>query len=230
MNEPEWQCCQDPQVMLEFLKEAELLSPRKARLYGVAVCRRIWHLLYDERSRNAVEASEDFADGTPGIQLAEVEDAAFEASQGKFDQSILSQMGAYRHAAMAAWWVAGDTTLIDVSEVSTRAYGASVCDPNDREQEEPAQASLLRDIFGNPFRPAKLDASWLTESVVLLGRAAYGERQMPQGTLDNNRLAVLADALEEVGCGDEEILRHLREPGAVHVRGCFALDFLLGKT
>jgi hypothetical protein len=45
---------------------------------------------------------------------------------------------------------------------------------------------------------------------------------------DPQRLAVLADALEEAGCNDAEILTHLRSPGP-HVRGCWALDLILGK-
>jgi hypothetical protein len=50
-----------------------------------------------------------------------------------------------------------------------------------------------------------------------------------QDTLDNTRLAVLADALQDAGSENLEILAHLREPGAIHVRGCFLLDLLLGK-
>jgi hypothetical protein len=228
MTEAEWKSCHDPLVMLDFLLATEL-DPRKARLYGVAVCRRIWHLLYDERSKRAVEASEAFADGRPGTPLAEVEDAAFAASQSQFDHSILSQMGAYRHAAMAAWWVAGDTKIIDVAEVSRRADGASVCDPNDRkEQEEPAQASLLRDIFGPlPFRSISIDPLVLTAPVLAVAQAAYEDRTLPGGTLDPQRLLVLADALEEAG-GDHEILEHLRA-GGNHVRGCWVVDLILSK-
>ena len=46
--------------------------------------------------------------------------------------------------------------------------------------------------------------------------------------LDPDRLAVLADALEEAGCDNADLLSHLRGPGP-HVRGCWALDLLLGK-
>ena len=48
------------------------------------------------------------------------------------------------------------------------------------------------------------------------------------GLLDKTRLAVLADALEEAGCDNQDILSHCRDPGQ-HVRGCHALDLLLGK-
>lgn len=91
------------------------------------------------------------------------------------------------------------------------------------------QATLLRCIFGNPFRSGSFDRAWLTADVASLAQAAYEHRTLPEGSLDTQRLLVLADALEETGCTDEDILSHLREWGGVHVRGCWVLDLLLGK-
>ena len=88
---------------------------------------------------------------------------------------------------------------------------------------------LFRDIFGNPFHPVTADPSWLTPVVLSLAAAAYDERRMPEGTLDPARLTILADALEEAGCADEAILGHLRGPSP-HVRGCRAVDLVLGKV
>jgi hypothetical protein len=51
---------------------------------------------------------------------------------------------------------------------------------------------------------------------------------MAEGTLDPARLTVLADALEDAGCTDADLLGHLRSPGP-HVRGCWAVDLVLGK-
>jgi hypothetical protein len=100
------------------------------------------------------------------------------------------------------------------------------------EAERAAQAALLHDIFGPvAFRPVPLDSAflaWSDATVVRLARAAYDQRQLPEGTLDNCQLAVLADALEEAGCSDDDILGHLRGKG-LHVRGCWAVDLLLGK-
>jgi hypothetical protein len=99
-------------------------------------------------------------------------------------------------------------------------------------EELAAQALLLRDIFGNPFRPITLHPAvltWNDATVVRLAQAAYEERHMPEGTLDNGRLAVLADALEEAGCNDADILSHCRS-GGEHVRGCWVVDLLLGKS
>ena len=97
------------------------------------------------------------------------------------------------------------------------------------------KAALLRDIVGNPWRPPadpwvgplRACPSWDAEAVWATAHAAYDERR-DDGTLDPVRLAVLADALEEASCNNREILDHLRN-NAVHVRGCWVLDLVLGK-
>jgi hypothetical protein len=90
------------------------------------------------------------------------------------------------------------------------------------------QCHLLWDMF-NPFRPATVSPAWQTSQVVALAQTAYDERELPAGTLDVARLAVLADALEDAGCTAADILGHLRGPGP-HVRGCWAVDLVLGKS
>jgi hypothetical protein len=95
------------------------------------------------------------------------------------------------------------------------------------------QSRLLGDIFGNPFRargPAA-DPVWHDcpgGTVRELARVAYEERRLPEGTLEPARLAMLADALEDAGCADADLLGHLRGPG-LHCRGCWAVDLLLGR-
>jgi hypothetical protein len=105
-------------------------------------------------------------------------------------------------------------------------FGVSSGPDHDREQS--AQSQLLRDIFGTPFSTAALDPGWATATVTSLAQAGYNERLTPTGSLDPTRLAVLADALEEVGCTDQAILDHLRSPGP-HVRGCWPVDLVLAK-
>lgn len=98
------------------------------------------------------------------------------------------------------------------------------------------QRAILRDIIRDPFYPrvtdrddrATIDPSWLTwrdSTIQRLARSAYEERELPSGRLDAGRLAILADALEEAGCTNEDILAHLRGPGP-HVRGCWVIDLL----
>jgi hypothetical protein len=80
---------------------------------------------------------------------------------------------------------------------------------------------VLRDIFGNPFRSVVCDPVWRTSTVTQLAAALYDERAF-------ERLPILADALEEVGCADAALLGHLRGPGP-HVRGCWVVDLVLGN-
>jgi hypothetical protein len=84
--------------------------------------------------------------------------------------------------------------------------------------------ALLRDVFGNPFRPEAIETSWLTwqnHTITKLAQSIYDDRSFEQ-------LPILADALEEAGCANPLILDHCRQPG-LHVRGCWVVDCLLGK-
>jgi hypothetical protein len=89
----------------------------------------------------------------------------------------------------------------------------------------PVLCALLREVFGNPFRPTAVAASWLTwqgGTVAKLAGSVYEERSF-------DRMPILADALEESGCSDPEILDHCRRPRE-HFRGCWVIDLLLGKA
>jgi hypothetical protein len=83
------------------------------------------------------------------------------------------------------------------------------------------RSHYLRDILGNPFRSITLDPAWLTPTVIRLAQTIYDDRAF-------DRLPDLADALHESGCDNDEILGHCRGPGP-HVRGCWAVDMVLGK-
>lgn len=85
------------------------------------------------------------------------------------------------------------------------------------------QVELLRDIFGNPFHPVAIDPAWLTPTVVQLAKGIYEERAF-------DRMPILADALQDAGCDCDEILDHCRDTNAPHVRGCWVVDLVLGKS
>jgi hypothetical protein len=81
---------------------------------------------------------------------------------------------------------------------------------------------LIREVFGNPFRRIRVNPAWLTSTVTELARGIYEE-----GAFD--RLPILADALQDAGCEDADILDHCRSAGP-HVRGCWVVDLVLGNT
>jgi hypothetical protein len=92
---------------------------------------------------------------------------------------------------------------------------------------------VLACIVGNPFRPPPLPPAavlaWNDSTVPCIAQVIYEERRLPVGTLDNARLAILADALLDAGCEDEHLITHCSSEGP-HVRGCWAVDLILGKS
>ena len=220
MTEPEWLGCIAPITMLEHV--ARGMSERKQRLFRCACCRDVWHLLAAEASRDAVEVSERYADGS--ATAAELKDRYIAARRvvKKRTVGLGYPMWAARVAASSsAPGMAPMGTSSAAWEVAQAATNATKASATAR------QAGLLRDIVGNPFRPTLLRPEWLTPDVSSLTHAAYEVRILPGAHLETARLAVLSDALEEAGCDDTALLDHLRSPGP-HVRGCWALDLLIG--
>jgi hypothetical protein len=233
VTEPEWVACTDPRVMLEYLSGE--VSDRKLRLFAVACCRRIWHLVSDERSRRAVDAAERYADGlAPLDELAAAQREAAPAYTDGTDAFYGLRPGItppHSTAPHAAARHAADPPPIHVRPADDSA-GYSVFKPRpfpypEEEAnaavapERAAQAVLLRELFGPPpIRPVAVEPAWLTwqaGTIPRMPRAIYEERLFPSGHLDSSRLAVLADALEEAGCSDPGLLAHLRGTGP-HVR------------
>jgi hypothetical protein len=219
VTESQWQTNQDPQAMLAFLRMIGKASERKLRLFAVASSRRILMLMVDERSRNAVEVAERFADGHSST--LELENASFLARDAPAEQALLAEVQsplAYGVAAAALFCV-HDSAFTAALEVASEASNAAAF-TNRHGSEAAEQAKLLRCIFGNPFRPLALDASLLSFTVVKMAQAIYEERAF-------ERMAVLADALEENGITGEA-LAHCRSD-TPHARGCHVIDLILGK-
>jgi hypothetical protein len=85
------------------------------------------------------------------------------------------------------------------------------------------QCECLRDIFGNPFHSVVFDPVWRTDTVVALAAQMYESR-------DFSAMPILADALQDAGCDNEDILNHCRDANATHVRGCWVVDLVLEKA
>jgi hypothetical protein len=235
MTESEWQSCTDPKTMLGLLHGKA--SDRKLRLFSAARCR-LFRPDWDDQwaTREAVDAAEQLSDGLcPAGQLARFhrpwEDFIRDVSWGTMDPTgsstvlppyRLGQLLEQAVSSPGAGSAARDVLYDDLQSY----YGGNW---KDGRQERRAECHLLHEVFGNPFRPVTAAPAWQTPDVVALARAAYEQRELPAGTLDTSRLAVLADALDDAGCDQPDLLAHLRSPGP-HVRGCWAVDLLLGKA
>ncbi len=229
--------------LLEFLRPDE--NARKTRLFKCACCRHLWRLLTDERSREGVLLAERRADGETSDMAYEEAVASTRAVWRKkeFWQEHENRFVPYMFRSAAE--VARDTTAnrgftaLGIARMTFRALGAEAEAVAKSSPDIDAgraavraayqrmfmvQASYIRDIFANPFRPVSLSPLWLAwndGAVRKMSQAIYDERAF-------DRLPLLADALEDAGCTSGDILAHCRGPGP-HVRGCWAVDLLLGK-
>jgi hypothetical protein len=103
------------------------------------------------------------------------------------------------------------------------ASGSGLGERTRSHSERLAQAHLLRDVFGTLWRRPRTVASTSSKfDVTKMARDIYDTRSF-------DRLPELASALAEARCDDAELLAHLRGEGP-HVKGCWALDVVLGKT
>jgi hypothetical protein len=225
MTEAEWLAATDPEPMLAFHRGKA--SDRKLRLFAVACCRRILHLFTEHlRFGEAVEVAERSADPPVStVDLDMVCGGAAEAFRvannldpdepGLATGETWGKLAWGYHAAFNA-----SSRHLSADRIFDVAEGAAMSTTSFPPERE-FQTMLLRDIFGNPFRPVSLDPSWRTSTVVSLGEGIYADRAF-------DRMPILADALQDAGCDSEEVLDHCRG-GGVHVRGCFVIDLLLGK-
>jgi hypothetical protein len=220
MTETEWLDCTDPLPMIAFLHcqaatQRFRLTSRQLRLLAVAYCRPAFRLLPDARSRQAVDVAERYADGLANS------DELWRASELAARAARVGTSKAAGAAALAAGVHPGSASAI----ARQVAYAVWAAAPRARveawDREWQRQADLVRDIFGNPFRRAFPDPAWRTPTVLAIATGAYADR-------DFSALPILADALEDAGCTAAEVLEHCREP-AEHTRGCWVVDWCLGK-
>lgn len=219
-------------------KRGEPINPERLRLFACACCRRVWHLL-DEPHRRSVEILERHA-RAPDRSLIQ-EARRVNAGSARRIAEEWKALGYPPRKPLQAHQVANEAVFertwasqtVRTAANKPRAAAQNFHDAAKAVGRTPAavarelrvQAAILRDIFGNPFRPVKLDPAWLAWDGGTVKRLA----QAIEATQDFGRLAVLSDALEEAGCTDEAILSHLRSPGP-HVRGCWVVDLVLGKS
>jgi hypothetical protein len=219
MTEVEWLASNDPEALLSYhLRGAA--SDRKLRLFAVACCRRIWHLLVDPRSQAAVEVAEQFADN---IATAAQLERAYESAEVAHHEAFTAKGKERASLEWAAQYAADRVPFFAARRASRFARVAAAIALNSNTENE-AQANLLREIFVNEFRPVTIDPIWRTwndGTVTKLASTIYADRAF-------DRLPILADALEDAGCDNTDLLAHCRGQGP-HVRGCWAVDFLLGK-
>lgn len=219
MDEEQWLNSTDPHAMLNWVFPST--SERKLRLFALACCRRVEHLLTRPGSREAVEFLRAHAEH--GLARRKGVVRARQQALEALNESMKAVRSTGGREVSAAY-----VTLVALEPSST--YAADFAALNAaialaRSWTDCAElAHLLREVIGNPFRSVAVDAAWVAQNeaaVSRIGRSICEEEAFDQ-------TPVLADALEDAGCTEEAILSHLRSAGP-HVRGCWAIDLLLGR-
>ncbi len=230
MNDLAWRSCTRLFEMLPLV--AERISDRKRRLFAVACCRRLAHLFGDDRSKRAVDVAERYADGLASEQerlFAEnnAVEAHFDVRESRFSATpvvVWSRSGELiTQAALLAVSV-GTYYAEDAADYGRLALAAGGVPARRDEEEEIAQCRILREVIG-PLSPPALDPLWLSandHAAVQLAKWIYDTSAFAD-------LPILADALEDAGCMETGILDHCRD-GGDHVRGCWVVDLVLGRT
>jgi hypothetical protein len=198
---------------------------RKWRLFGCGCARRILHVLNDRIYDVAVETVELFADGDVRWEVVKDARKVIFAARRK-----LAKSGAPFEIDSAIDVLSALTSKEPNHTILTSSNAACVFGTLSQPEfdagyaeEERKQLPIARDIFGNPFRPVTFDPAWLTGTAVALAKTMYDAR-------DFAAMPILADALEEAGCDVPDVLSHCRDPKGVHVRGCWVVDLVLGKS
>jgi hypothetical protein len=247
MCEALWEMCRVPERMAGTL--GGVGSPRKLRLLACALAR---HAPFAPDGLTVYDLLPEFhwSVGLPTLAVADCRAVVTAAERQADGQAEPDEWAAAATQARYAVWSAEADTFRYDSETypgSYFRYAAASLLEHTTETDPARQARymfayrrygdrglaafhpvhgaaacrLTRDVFGNPFRPVTFDPTWRTADALGLARAAYEDRAF-------ERLPMLADALMDAGCADEDILSHCRG-GGPHVRGCWVVDLVLGK-
>jgi hypothetical protein len=256
MTEAEWLACEEPEVMLKVV--CDRADERKIRLFALAGCRRIEPFLttHEKNCRAAIAVLERQIEGTASESDLQT---ALSAMQIEMNGHVRNPAHAAGYALDTATCVLyfvgkGNWKRLTESVSEVIAYDALarsgsrdleqievlwIQRASDWQREEDAvrclpeylvamkversnQADLVRDIFGNPFRPVTFSPEWRTDTAVALARQMYEAREF-------SAMPILADALQDAGCDNEDVLTHCRDVKQGHVRGCWVVDLVLGK-
>jgi hypothetical protein len=238
VTEAEWLVCENPLAQLGFV--AAKTTGRKTRLFHCACCarvldgtpphRRLFCGYYPgsfQKLEHALGVVEQFAEGL--AQVDAIAEARRDAENSVYVPASIDYGGEtgldYEAAAVVAAAVEHPVPE-DVIVACWRATDSQSArtpggDGSRHIEEARWQAMVFRDIIGNPFRSITFSPDWRTEAALDLAGHMYASR-------DFSPMPILADALQDAGCGDADILDHCCGPSP-HWRGCWVVDLVLGK-
>jgi hypothetical protein len=202
MTEAKWLAGRDLYDMLSCVPGSGPGEARKLRLFAIACCYLVWEEMPFFARQWVLRAERVAEEDLPEDTFVPERRRAYEVAQKAKQRSV-----SLASDALAAYAGVGARNVVTTLR---------------SEPERDRLCPLLRDIFGNPFRPVVFAPEWRTSDAVALARQMYDAR-------DFFAMPVLADALQEAGCDNEEVLNHCRATEWPHVRGCWVCDLVLEK-
>ncbi|WP_246523162.1 hypothetical protein [Gemmata palustris] len=234
MTEKQWLKCAEPELMSELLKTQ--LSERKSRLLACAICRDMGREIKDQRFSRMIVTGERWAD--EGIEPPEADEVSNDGdtlhdeawAAGNLGTSIaaLSTQFCIMPVPLHSFFPPPKPKLQGwrrVLEISSKVLDRVLGNENEAQahfrEERRTRCYYAREVLGNPFRPVTFAPDWRTSTALALAAQMYRSR-------DFSAMPILADALQDAGCENTDILNHCRGPGP-HVRGCWGVDLVLEK-
>jgi hypothetical protein len=214
VTEVEWLTATDPHALIRYALPS--FSPRQFRLLAAGCVELVEHHTSYAACHHLLElgrASADDVSSTSRLRLARREVEPYAEQSWAWPAHFQYTIHAFYDLALDDPKEACEAVLRWVALASDTAT----------EKYDQHLLSLVRDLAGNPFRPVAFDNAWLTSDVIALASGAYHDRAF-------GRLPILADALQDAGCDNDDILTHCRDANGVHVRGCWVVDLVLGKA
>ena len=233
MTEAAWLACTFSTPMFEWLREQGLGSHRQRLLLGLACCRQVMHLMSAAGSM-AVEVAERFFAGsaTEAERWEAFDDAGLAMDESDDLRRHKADWCAYRVVQLAgeegrpASWHDDLAAMIAQTAPEAFAWTGTAWDEAILNVHRAEIAGLVRDVFGNPFRPPPplfpAALGWNDGTVPRIAQGIYADRA-PE------RLPVLADALLDAGCHNDELVQHFRSGGPHVIPGCWGVDLILGR-
>jgi hypothetical protein len=240
MSTEPWELVENPSIYTDYNWFSDDVPARRFYLFIAEIGRRLQHVMTDSGPLKMIKFCEQCAEGE--ITEDELSDLSDEHRPKPTDNVAC-------HRANNLYWMVADRYKVNTRCVQWAAdafpllavTNAGLLSPTASDEEiesvrnHPIFASvyqrtevewgeLVRDIFGpNPFRPVAFDPAWRTSTTVALAQQMYDAR-------DFGLMPILGDALQDAGCENEDILAHCRDANGTHVRGCWVVDLVLGKS
>jgi hypothetical protein len=213
MTPARWAATPFPLPLLRYLADDRRLDARRARLFACVCARLVWHDVKDPVAIDAVDSAEAHCGGRESAIALEI--------VGRFCRERCQERPDDRGLELAYLTTETPVNVLAVATVTSEILFAKSREAEDgRAVANRRLADLVRDVF--PHSDKVIDPAWRTTAVLELGRGMYT-------TQDFAAMPVLADLLEEAGCGDGAILGHARDAASGHTRGCWLIDLVRSR-